>query len=72
MTARDMEVEALIYWRASTALSAVRVAFAAPDIPLGREARDNLEAISMHSEWPRLRTFAALALAGRKRGRAAG
>lgn len=65
MTAREMETEAAIYWRAARNMAALRLAFFAPKVKPEVKAQiiDDLEAVAMHSEWPRLRTAAANTLA---------
>jgi hypothetical protein len=73
MTPRDMELEAALYWRRAQNLAALRLSRAVleQNRALAKEVRSDLEAMAMHSEWPRLRRAALGALNGGRR-RAAG
>lgn len=61
-----MEVEALIYWRSTRKLAALKMLPSLTPALLAAcgEAVEELEAVAMHSEWPGLRAAAARALAG--------
>ena len=73
MTAREMEVEAAIFWRASRTIAAIRLLPTLTPTLLMQvgAAAEELEAVSLHSEWPKLRAAAARVLAGGTNERAA-
>jgi hypothetical protein len=74
MTARDMEVEAAIYWRSARMLAALRlVPRLTPELlAKSGETFSDLEAIAMHSDWPKLRATAQNTLDGALTVRATG
>lgn len=74
MTARDMEVEAAIYWRSARTLAALRLLPQLTPALLVRsgETFADLEAVAMHSDWPKLRATAQKTLDGALQCRATG
>jgi hypothetical protein len=54
MTAREMELEAKVFWQLARTHAALRIAFGAFD-PRTAEAREDIEAVAMYSDWPALR-----------------
>lgn len=66
MNARNMEVEAAIYWRSARTLAALRLI---PELTPALADKSNetfadLEAVAMHSDWPKLRATARKTLDG--------
>ncbi len=63
MNVREMETEFKLFCTMSRKFIATRIAFGL-DNDLTRACHDDLEAIAMHSDWPRLRLAASRTLAG--------
>ena len=64
MIARNMEAEALIFWRCARTLAAIKLlpALTPALLVAHAEASDDMEAIAMHSDWPRLQAAASQTL----------
>ena len=67
MNVREMEAEAKLFWTLARKAAALRLANR-PELDDALEiVRGDLEAIAMHSDWPRLRIAAKRALRPRRR-----
>lgn len=63
MNVREMETEFKLFCTMSRKFIAARIALG-PDNDMTRACREDLEAIAMHSDWPRLRLAASRTITG--------
>lgn len=61
MIVRIMEIEAGVFWKLARRHAALTIAFG-PDTPKLAPVREDLEAVAVHSDWPRMRAAAARVL----------